>query len=225
MASVRTSAPLFSTSQRNLKRAGPLPSINPLKIHDFKSTTRGQRAQQSVQKTLASKHMPTAALPTSFPEKRTTLGLIFQRQCNLYPFCLRMTTKTSPAPNPNNLTKSSQATTGIKATLPRRWDSMSLQTATRSPPSMRRIDTWILKWPTNQPTPAVQRRCRAAATITLHQTHHIPRPRDMTTTQPHPLPAEEVVLCQDLHLRPTRPRLNSKKIHSRFQLAGKWGRE
>ena len=76
--SVNTSAPLSSTSQRHRRKANLLPIISPQETHEFRITMRGKKVLQSVQKTLASRHIPTASPPTILLEKRTTLSLSLQ---------------------------------------------------------------------------------------------------------------------------------------------------
>lgn len=166
--------------------------IDPLKTHDCQKTTPRKKAQQSVQKILASEHMPTAT-STSFPKCMAHLDPSFRKMCNPIPIGLQVKFKTSPTPTLNDLRKSFQATTGIKATS-LRWRAVThLRITTRSTPLMRTIGTWIPKWPTSPPTPEVQRRSRTAVIITRHQIHHTPHRRDMKMTKLRPVLAEEVI--------------------------------
>lgn len=123
-AAARFAVPLSFTYQRRLKIA------DPLKTHDFRNTISGKKAQHYRQKTLASKHTPTAT-PTSFPECILYLDLTFQKIRSPNLICPKVTFKTTPALNLRNLTKPFQATTGIKATLLRRRVLMHSPKTTR----------------------------------------------------------------------------------------------
>ena len=76
--SVNISAPISFTSQRHLRKANLLPIISHKATHEFRITMQGKKVQQSVRKTLASRHIPTASPPIILPEKRTVLSFTLQ---------------------------------------------------------------------------------------------------------------------------------------------------